>query len=67
MLLMLMAVAVLLILSGAGSVGFIFGLVVAGLAGVLLLSAMLHEAIHSENRARPRARRAYRAPHARGY
>ncbi len=58
----LMAVSVLLILSGASSVGLTFGLVVAGMTGLMLVATVLHDVIHS---ARPRERRLYRAPHMR--
>ena len=64
MLLLLMAVAVILILTGASSVGFAFGLVVAGTAGVLLVSTLVYDVAHIDRR---RDARLYRGPHARGY
>ena len=67
MLLLLMAVAVILILAGAGSAGLPFGLVVAGMAGVLLVSTVLHDVKHADDRRRPRRRDLYRGPHVRGY
>lgn len=67
MLLLLMAVAIILILSGATSVGFAFGLVVAGMAGVLLVSTLVYDVVHTDDDHRPRDSRVYRRPHARGY
>jgi ABC-type transport system involved in cytochrome bd biosynthesis fused ATPase/permease subunit len=66
MLLALMAVAVILILAGAGSAGLAFGLVVAGMAGVLLVSTVLHDVKHTDDRHRSRHRDLYRGPHVRG-
>lgn len=66
-LLLLMAIAVLLILSGATGVGLAFGLVVAGMAGVVLVATVLHDLAQGEYRDRPRRSGPYRWPHARGY
>ena len=66
-LLVLMGVAVILILAGAGDAGLTFGLVVAGTAGVLLVSMLLYEAANSEARERPRENRFYRRPYAGGF
>lgn len=66
-LLLLMAVAVILILTGATSVGFAFGLVVAGVAGVLLVSTLVYEVANSVNRHRRRDARVYRRPYARQF
>lgn len=66
-LLLLMGVAVILILAGAGSVGLTFGLVVAGMAGLLLVSMVLHEVANGADRNRRREERIYRRPHARGF
>lgn len=66
-LLTLMGVAVILILAGASNVGLTFGLVVAGTAGVLLVSMLLYEVAHSKDRDRRREDRSYRRPHARGF
>jgi hypothetical protein len=74
--LLLMAVAVILILSGSGATGLTLGLVVAGVGAVLLFSALIYDDAHGDERRRrrgkrpyrePHARRAYRGPHARGY
>jgi hypothetical protein len=65
--LLLMAVAVILMLSGASAVGFAFGLVVAGVAGVVLLSTLLYEVANRGDRYRARDARGYRGPHARGF
>jgi multisubunit Na+/H+ antiporter MnhB subunit len=67
MLLLMMAVAVILILAGAGSAGLAFGLVVAGMAGVLLAATVLYDVTHTDARRRPRHRDLYRGPHVRGY
>lgn len=67
MLLVLMGVAVILILAGAGSVGLIFGLVVAGTAGVLLMSMMFYEMANLSDRDRPRNDRVYRRSQARAF
>ena len=67
MLLLLMAVAVILILSGASSVGFAFGLVVAGMAGVLLVSTVVYDVTHRDERYRPRDSSLYRGPQAGSY
>jgi len=64
--LLLMAVAVILILSGSGAAGLTFGLVVAGVGGVLLFSALIYDAAHGEDRPRPRRNRVYRAPRGQG-
>ncbi len=61
-LLLLMAIAVILILSGATSVGFTFGLVVAGMAGVVLLSTALHDVARGDYRERPRRSYVSRGP-----
>jgi len=45
-LLPLMAAAVILILSGATAVGFPLGLVVAGVAGVVLFSTVLRDVVN---------------------
>jgi hypothetical protein len=66
-LLLLMAIAVILILSGAGSVGFVFGLVVAGLTGVILVSSVFYEVAHFEDRYWLGSSRVRRGPHARSY
>lgn len=60
-LLVLMGVAVILIITGAGSVGFTFGLVVALTAGAFLVASVLYEVANSGNRDRRRG------PHARGF
>ena len=65
--LLLMAIAVILILSGSGAAGLTFGLVVAGLGAVLLFSALVYDAAHGERRPRSRRNRVYRGPHVRGY
>lgn len=65
-LLVLMGVAVILIIAGAGSVGFTFGLVVALTAGAFLVASMLYEVANS-NRDRRREDRVYRRPHVRGF
>ena len=66
MLLLLMAVSVLMILAGATTAGFVFGLVVVGIAGVLLGSMFLREGYSEGNRDQLRPRRAHRGPYARG-
>lgn len=66
-LLLLMAIAVILILSGSTGVGFAFGLVVAGLAGVGLVATLVTDLAQGEPRHRPRQSGVYRRPHARGY
>jgi hypothetical protein len=66
-LLVLMGVAVILILGGAGNVGLTFGLVVAGTAGILLVSMLLYEVANSNDRDRPSKDRDYRRPHAKGF
>ena len=66
-LLLLMAVAVLLILSGAATTGFVFGLVVVGIAGILLGAMFLHEGLQGEARGRVNDRRLHRGPHASGF
>lgn len=66
-LLVLMAIAVILILSGAAAFGFAFGLVVAGVAGVVLVSTLLHDVVQSEHRHPTRRSQLYRAPHAKGH
>jgi hypothetical protein len=66
-LLVLMAVAVILILAGAASVGLTLGLAVAGTAGILLVSAVLYEVTNSNNPDRPRQGRGYRRPQVKGY
>lgn len=65
-LLLLMAAAVILILSGASTVGFAFGLAVAGTAGILLVSTLLYEVANSEDRYEPREARVAR-PHPREF
>lgn len=57
MLLLLMAVAVILIIAGASDVGFAFGLVVAGIAGMLLVAMVMYEVVHTANRDRRRNER----------
>jgi sterol desaturase/sphingolipid hydroxylase (fatty acid hydroxylase superfamily) len=47
-LLVMMGIAVILILAGAGSAGLIFGLVVAGTAGVLIMAMVLHDVASTE-------------------
>lgn len=66
-LLLLLALAVILILSGAIATGFEFGLVVAGTAGLLLVSMLLYEVAHDERRHRPHGGRPHREPHAKGF
>ena len=66
-LLLLMAVAVILMLSGADGFGFAFGLIVVGLAGVTLVATVLYEIAHSEERYGSRMSRVYRGPHASSY
>ena len=66
-LLVLMGVAVILILGGAGNVGLTFGLVVAGTAGVLLVLMLLYEVANSNDRGRSREDHVYRRPHAKGF
>ena len=66
-LLVLMGVAVILILAGAGGVGFMFGLVVALTAGAFLVASLLYEVANSSNRDRRREERLYRRPHVRGF
>lgn len=66
-LLVLMGLAVILILAGAGSAGLIFGLVVAGTAGILLMSMMLYELANTSGRERRRNERVYRGPQVRAY
>jgi hypothetical protein len=66
MLLVLMGVAVILIIGGSGNLGLTFGLVVAGTAGVLLVSMVLYEVTNGNGRDRPRQDRVYR-PQARGF
>jgi multisubunit Na+/H+ antiporter MnhB subunit len=65
-LLVLMGVAVILILTGAGDAGLTFGLVVAGTAGALLVLMLLYEAANTEARERSRENRIYRRPYAGG-
>lgn len=62
-LLLLMGVAVILILAGAGSVGLSFGLVVAGTAGVLGVSMMLFEVANGQDRDHTREVRGYQRPY----
>ncbi len=62
-LLVLMAIAVILILSGATAVGFAFGLTVAGAAGVVLVSTLLHDVLNREEAHQPRRGQLYRTPH----
>lgn len=66
-LLLLMAIAVLLILSGATGVGFAFGLVVVGMAGVVLVATLLYDLTQGEHRRSRRRAGVYRRTHARGY
>ena len=61
-LLLLMAVAVILILSGAAAVGFAFGLVVAGMAGVVVVSSAIHDVARSELQQRRGSSYLYRGP-----
>ena len=63
----LMAVAVLLILVGAATAGFVFGLIVVGIAALLLGSMFLHEGVHGEEPRRLPRRRMYRDPRASGF
>lgn len=65
--LVLMGVAVILILAGAGSVGLAFGLVVAGAAGIMLVSMMFYDVANSNGRDWSREDRLYRRSHARGF
>ena len=62
-LLVLMGVAVILIIAGAGSVGFTFGLVVALTAGAVLVLSVLYEVASGNGRERTRHERVYRRPH----
>lgn len=66
-LLVLMGLAVILILAGAGTAGLVFGLVVAGTAGILLVSAMLYELANASGGERRRNDRLYRRPQARTF
>lgn len=66
-LLILLAIAVLLILSGATGVGFAFGLVVVGMAGVGLMAAVAHDLTQGERRESPQRTGVYRRTQARGY
>jgi hypothetical protein len=61
--LVLMAVAVILIVGGAATTGFVFGLIVVGIAGLLLGSMFLHEGLHSGHLEESRRRRLYRGPY----
>ena len=61
-LLLLMAVAVILILSGAAAVGFAFGLVVAGMAGIVVVSSAIHDVARSESQQRRGSSYLYRGP-----
>ncbi len=61
-LLLLMAIAVILILSGATAVGFTFGLVVAGMAGVVVIASALHDVASGDYQARTRESYLYRGP-----
>jgi multisubunit Na+/H+ antiporter MnhB subunit len=65
--LVLMGVAVILILGGAGDAGLTFGLVVAGTAGILLVAMLLYEVANSNDRDRPSKDRVYRRPQAKGF
>jgi hypothetical protein len=62
-LLVLLGLAVILILSGADAVGLTFGLTVAGVAGVLLVSLILYETARGETRYHTRNNRLYEGPH----
>jgi hypothetical protein len=65
--LLLMGLAVILILTGAGSAGLALGLVVAGAAGVLLLSTVLYDVTHSAPRYSRHHNGMYRGTRARGF
>lgn len=66
-LLVLMAIAVLLILSGSAGFGLTFGLIVAGMAGVVLMTMVFMDLAHRESRRRSRQTGMYRRTHARTY
>lgn len=63
----LMGLAVILIISGASAVGFAFGLVVAGIGGVVLVSMVLHEVTHRSDGHGRGERRPYRRPRPTGF
>lgn len=61
-----MAIAVILMLSGADSAGFALGLIVVGIAAVLLGSMFVDEAVRGANRRSTRRPR-YRGTHIAGH
>jgi hypothetical protein len=63
--LLLMAIAVILILSGSAGTGFVVGLIAAGIGALLLASMFAGEVGHDERRYTERE--SYRRPHTSGF
>jgi ABC-type transport system involved in cytochrome bd biosynthesis fused ATPase/permease subunit len=66
-LLLLMALAVVLMVSGNNAVGFAFGLAVAAAAGLLLLSIVAYDVARGHGNDRPGRHHRYRDGRARSF